>query len=763
MNPPKRLFNMLVTIIQLFLISYAEGQKHFGVQSDDGDLASSFGSSLVVDRRKSRIYITGATTGSFFQPGSTSAIKEKSDCFMAILQLPLRREETEPVWLRRVTTGQRGATEACSSIHATKSGGADPRIYLTGYSDGRQEQNDTATTVGMVFDMTWYGKLQGGYLINERSIQYPQVIQSSPDMDDIFVASLFSNATSPDSPKLDEKGMELDNTMAGSYQLPENRFAVLLQRVSPFQANSSNAVIETLNMTSSVKIHDGYFSHAWTREMHSPKGSLTVSDMLLLTDRSLAVAGSLKTQEQMSDATASPIVLQKPFLSVIDSLTGETAKDIGIPSGLLSRDQVFGLCRHEGNDTSDFYAVGVTNGDLYTLSTSRPAVSPRTSSSQAFLLKINQENSEISWTYQLGALAVGGEETSHIHGLGCSVTPDGSRVYMAGTVKSGSAISVDGIESESVLGGDDMFIAQIRSDDGILVFARQLGTEQHDRLAAGRGIACDEQGNAILLGNTLGSFFRDKQVIGEGFANDVVVFSVDRETGHVGKAVTADETPLPDNINTTLGDEIIPDVDTTNEQQPEAPRSSEQQDDRQVAYIVSLVLLGNIALLSALCLRYSRRHYGGRLAKDVQKSVVQAGEDTSTGSHTGSDEPHDPLLFSSTSSGSSILRVSDDSSGTTLRKLPSLGQFDENRDTLLQLELDPLSNPIKEEDKDDDDDDSDDGDEEDSNSMYYSEREEWNDDDKDDDDSVANEGTNSLWSDLSRHFGTTSLRNKYSL
>jgi hypothetical protein len=68
-----------------------------------------------------------------------------------------------------------------------------------------------------------------------------------------------------------------------------------------------------------------------------------------------------------------------------------------------------------------------------------------------------------------------------------------------------------------------------------------MGTPYDDSLATGGGIVVDSSGNPIVLANTQGSFMREKNELGQGITNDVVVFSIDGESGEYYSAFTPDE------------------------------------------------------------------------------------------------------------------------------------------------------------------------------------------------------------------------------
>lgn len=100
---------------------------------------------------------------------------------------------------------------------------------------------------------------------------------------------------------------------------------------------------------------------------------------------------------------------------------------------------------------------------------------------------------------------------------------------MAGTTSAGATLNVGKDLSNTMTntGGKDVFVAQYSTSDGQLQFTRQIGSAEDDWLSYGRTIVTDNQGNAILTGNTRGSLFREKLLN----VSDLFVMSIQRETG----------------------------------------------------------------------------------------------------------------------------------------------------------------------------------------------------------------------------------------
>jgi hypothetical protein len=130
----------------------------------------------------------------------------------------------------------------------------------TNSSTSSFENNTTMTTpesvvYGMVLDMTWYGEVQGGYLMDDVAVQYPVAVTSTVPDDsagdsssnsDVWVASLRSTATTmkpvyrlvhpqDDDDDQQQQQQQLDWTTAGTYFPPAygSLYSLHVQRLEP--------------------------------------------------------------------------------------------------------------------------------------------------------------------------------------------------------------------------------------------------------------------------------------------------------------------------------------------------------------------------------------------------------------------------------------------------------------------------------------------------------------------------------------------------
>ena len=167
--------------------------------------------------------------------------------------------------------------------------------------------------------------------------------------------------------------------------------------------------------------------------------------------------------------------------------------------------------------------------------------------SQAYIIKMRLDDLGTVWKAHVPSIhpaGIGGD----VLGEGCAVTPDGRDVYLAGTIDGGSAIDtgVSDPRLRPIGGSTDVFVVSFDAGFGHVRWARQLGTLHEDKLARGGGVACDNEGNAIVMGSTRGALQRSRPEGNGGterdrggtqsgalgrLASDVFLMSLSREDG----------------------------------------------------------------------------------------------------------------------------------------------------------------------------------------------------------------------------------------
>jgi hypothetical protein len=482
-------------------------------------------------------------------------------------------------------------------------------------------------------------------------------------MDDIFVASLVSDVANANPAyqvyrdTLADQTMALeqpDMTVAGGYLPPAfgERFSLVVQRIGQrgFSAedlmtasrndvstiqqvnnDTKNSKIEALKMAAGItptfqvdaESYDQYafvkepFVQRWRREFFASNNqviliSASLHKILRNGSQVLFLVGS--TRGSGSALVSFDDNSVNGFVAQIDANAGIIRRTKSIASVNGGLDRALGVCHrlNGGNvDSGDpfLYVVGMTDGHL------SDTPGPLPGSFQAFIMKLSADTLEIVWTKQLAAATFNNQhiKTGSIHGMSCAVTPDGLNVFMAGLVKEGASVTVDGEKNITKSHGrDDIFVAQFEASNGAIKYVRQIGTSRDDHLAAGEGLVCDKYGNAILLGNTRGSFMNPEKEM--DMASDIIILSVDRLSGeHYGFVDSVQTGP-----NTT--------ADGTNN--THFPFQVENLD--RTIVILTGVVTTVLALIAAAVVCFMRRRRQVRLERRIVKTYLQAASNDSS-------------------------------------------------------------------------------------------------------------------------------------
>jgi len=166
--------------------------------------------------------------------------------------------------------------------------------------------------------------------------------------------------------------------------------------------------------------------------------------------------------------------------------------------------------------------------------------------SLAYIIKLRLDDLSTVWKERVPSIhprGIGGD----VLGEGCAVSPDGETVYLGGTIHGGSALNTNimlnggnGVPIAPVGGTSDVFVVAFDTEFGNVRWAKQLGTVYEDKLARGGGVACDNEGNVIIVGSTRGGLQRprtpgeagDPAATGRtSMASDVFVMSLSRADG----------------------------------------------------------------------------------------------------------------------------------------------------------------------------------------------------------------------------------------
>jgi len=538
-------------------VHYRFQSGNTGVDAKNSANANSYGSSLHYDSENGLLYVTGKTYSHFWSGADSNGDEKEltnSDCFLTILKVPEDSKkkdnasvDKEMKMLYEGRFGKEGAAEGCSAVMDMPSVSTNARAITMGNTeeDGlltslRSPGSRKAEIYGFMMDFDIEltkkkgsvvgatGKVNGGRLLYDSPVQYPIALTSDPlatQCKEMYAALLTS-------PK--PLGSNQENSVHSDLNLmddniePGQDFRIVIEMTE----SKSQATLDYESAIFEERAVQETLVSGWKRSFspNAPNGvttTLQVSGLVYVPQMSnsakndvLVLTGTTNGYgPEFGGASRATTDLNNGFITKLNPTNGSTefSNNGSVATtrvgGADDTTSIHGICFQENLvDVEYIYVVGYTDGLLdndwmqgYQLSVTNNGKT----SKHAFVAKIRLRNLSLVWARQLGS-----QDGEDMIGQGCDVTPDGNMIYLAGTIKNGGSIRIiDRVESDSTsAGGDDIFVASYSTTTGAAVFIKQFGTTKDDSLAGGKGIVSDEDGNAIVLGNTRGSMMRLRAV-----------------------------------------------------------------------------------------------------------------------------------------------------------------------------------------------------------------------------------------------------------
>jgi len=487
---------------------------------------------------------TTTTTDNTMEDGTAI----NSDCFVAFLELPGITQSPDVSVEYKERFGLSNVHEVCESVVAHPD---NEKMYLMGTSpsDGllssiRQPGSVQADMYGTILDFKVGQEtiLRGGRLLRgAKGANYPvgQVLSqgTNGDKDALYVAytltenkGLNSWQSSLDAPDLNV-GTESQPNYIEYRPIGRSGMSVEIQKLLPIDKDDGSTVTK-LEKTLDV---------SWTQEYGSSDSLLDVFPTALIQPNNggyLFFAGYTKGY---GPAVGGPQVTgdssYNGFVTKINAYNGSVEKTIRIASPQGADDFIQGLC-YDGE--ANVYVTGYTKGGI--LGDGFEPIVMDASVPQghsAFIQSIDVETMTTNWVRQIAVDVL--DETNIYHGpdimgMACAVVEkviaEGQKeyplVYMAGNIGPNGHF----VSGSAKPGGKDIFIAQMDTLDGQIMYMNQIGSSMDDTLAPRNGLVVDKEGNAIILGNTRGSLQRQKTDEQGGYS-DIFVMSIGKEDGKV--------------------------------------------------------------------------------------------------------------------------------------------------------------------------------------------------------------------------------------
>jgi len=469
----------------------------------------------------------------------------KSDCFLAFLELPTLTQSPDIAVEYKERLGAPHLPEACQAVVANPD---EEKMYVVGTSvpgglltDIRQVGSTAAEMYGTVLDfqVSQDTKLKGGRLLRgAKGANYPvgQVLNQNDDS--LYVAYALTeskalNAWDSNAPPYLNVGTQSQPNYIEYRPVGRSGISVEIQKLVP-----TNAPLDPNKLKKTLDVD-------WTQEYASMDNLLDVTPTALIqpNDEVLVFAGYTKGfgpaiggLEQPQDDSS-----YNGFVTKVDAKSGTVLGSMRIASPENKDDFVAGMC-YDGD--GNVYVTGYTKGGIVA-NGFEPIIDDKEGivGYTAFIQSIELDTMTANWSRQI---AVDIHEVGTIYhppdimGVACEVVEDVVAeeqkayplVYMAGNIGPYATLN----NGNPKPGGYDIFIAQFDTNDGGEVFLKEFGSSMDDILAPRNGLAVDNEGNAIILGNTRGSFQRQKTDEQGGFS-DIFLMSIGREDGKIKVAV----------------------------------------------------------------------------------------------------------------------------------------------------------------------------------------------------------------------------------
>ena len=489
------------------------GENIRGFQSGP-DVGPIYAGGMVFDESTDAIYLTGSTYGRFGTPGNKPF--EASSCYLGILKLPNMQ------WQERGTFGVSNVPQACNSLVLKNQEGKRTAFVIGSTEQGgllsNLGSNNQAVQIGFVAELVNNKgelKLSGGVIMDASKVQYPISIHAAKGNDeDFFIASMFSTKeVTPDYKKfMDQK---FPNLTTGAIEKYGSQYEPLLEKYSITDGARANVPATTLEQLWSKPLE--------STDMKELGLSVVVSDVITTPgDQTLIVVGNTSGSRPQMDGIMTKISPIDGSLFQEETDGARSARYFGYYNG---DDWIFNACA-DPEDPDNFYVLGATQG-LVGDSTDRNELVVH-----AIISKIHTTSLTKIWIRQLHVNHVPGKSNDEIAAaaLACDVIPGENLMYIAGNVENGATMDYDGEEFTNA-GGDDIFVAQLNTDNGSLVWMKQMGSNGDDRIARGGGLKVNKLGDAVVFGDTNGSMYRTRNGDLQPKFSDIFVSIFRKEDG----------------------------------------------------------------------------------------------------------------------------------------------------------------------------------------------------------------------------------------
>lgn len=517
----------------------AQTQTQAKFQSGPG-VAPNYVSAMDVNPITNEILLTGSTyDSSFANPtvAETNSILETSNCFIARLE----EDSINSIFIPKALAmfGTNGIIETCRSITSLPNsdiadyvvvGQADPSGLYAKAEDGVTVDNaqvafamvlkksDSVITADInSFADAIPDRLAGSSLFVDKKVVTPHAVVADPQTPNrIYVAAMYTDDVTPNNLNESYPNWSHTNKIGKGFAMAVTALELTTASGTGTTTDPSfEGVIDTsVDQTPGVTPGTPILKTLWTEyfpvaaETPDAFKEVYVGGMIWKEPGMIIVAGS--TAAQGDSYGPSDGQDEDGYIAILDPATGQLmpGRINSQRFGTQDYDVVTSLC-HDPNDPTSFYIVGGTTGQMDVVQ--KDILQPPQNSLQAFIKKVNVDTLVGVWTVQHGGQNSGTrlDEPSQMSAVACAVKDD--VIYMTGVIAQGAGV-IQGSKVHNSAGGDDVFVVQYDRHTGMVNWIQQFGTPGDEDVALGNGIRVDQDGNAIVFGDTNGPMYRDREV-----------------------------------------------------------------------------------------------------------------------------------------------------------------------------------------------------------------------------------------------------------
>lgn len=510
------------------------------------DVGPTYAGGMFYDAFTNAIYVTGATFGAFHGPGVQAS--DYSMCIFGVVALP------QLEWREKKIYGNENVDQACNAISVTSIDGKASAVIV-----GSTEANGLLTQLGSGNEAKQYGvaldlatidskfQLQGGALMDQNMVQFPVAVEANQD-GVVWIVSMISNDAKVSASDDKTSTIEYPNLTAGGIHKYGSKFRIAIERYELIRAGSADA--DSILQTT--------LQQTWWKPFETAdQESIFLSDMIQVKGSgTLVVVGS--TRGAKSGADMDGIMAKIDPQDGKFQSEGKGSRSVGYFASVSGRDDwILGACA-DPDDDNYFYVVGATQGKM----DSDMERNKKDVTVHAVVAKMHVESLSAVWTKQFSVTHADGTDSlgAATSFFGCDVINGAGFLYVAGNVENGATIDY---ESQTSAGRDDIVVAKLSTSDGNVAWLKQVGSNGDDRVAFSGGVKVDANGNAVVFGDTNGSFFRDRTLDGptEHYADLFVLIFHQDDGSHMEPLVAPPIDMLPP--DTSVPEEWYPNGVTT--------------------------------------------------------------------------------------------------------------------------------------------------------------------------------------------------------